>query len=41
MTGDHRGVVLRIDAVLEPSGHATAIELTDEQVAELGGGKRR
>ena len=33
-------MVLRIDAVLEPSGPATAIELTDEQVAELGGGKR-
>lgn len=40
MTGHHRGMVLRIDAVLEPSGPATAIELTDEQVAELGGGKR-
>lgn len=33
-------MVRRIDAVLEPSGPATAIELTDEQVAELGGGKR-
>ncbi len=33
-------MVLRIHTVLEPSGPATAIELTDEQVAELGGGKR-
>jgi len=31
---------LQIRAVLEPQGPATAIELSDEQVAELGGGKR-
>jgi len=31
---------LRIRTTLEPIGPATAIELTDEQVAELGGGKR-
>lgn len=33
-------MTLRIHAVLVPFGPATAIELTDEQVAELGGGKR-
>jgi hypothetical protein len=31
---------LHIRAVLTPQGPATAIELTDAQVAELGGGKR-
>lgn len=31
---------LQIHTLLEPMGPATAIELTDEQVAELGGGKR-
>jgi hypothetical protein len=31
---------LHISTVLEPHGPATAIELSDEQVAELGGGKR-
>jgi hypothetical protein len=31
---------LQIRAVLEPQGPATAIELSDEQVAQLGGGKR-
>ncbi|HKT57405.1 MAG TPA: YdeI/OmpD-associated family protein [Microbacterium sp.] len=31
---------LRIRTLLEPHGPATAIELTDAQVAELGGGKR-
>jgi len=31
---------LRIRSVLEPHGPATAIELTDAQVAELGGGRR-
>ena len=33
-------MTLRIRTVLAPFGPATAIELTDEQVAELGGGKR-
>lgn len=33
-------MTLQIHAVLVPFGPATAIELTDEQVAELGGGKR-
>ena len=33
-------MTLRIHAVLVPFGSATAIELTDGQVAELGGGKR-
>ena len=31
---------LRVRAVLTPHGPATAIELTDGQVAKLGGGKR-
>lgn len=31
---------LHITTVLEPHGPATAIELTDAQVEELGGGKR-
>lgn len=31
---------LRIRTTLEPQGPATAIELTDEQVSALGGGKR-
>jgi hypothetical protein len=31
---------LQIHTVLEPHGPATAIELSDDQVAELGGGKR-
>lgn len=35
-----RAMTLRIQTVLAPMGPATAIELTDEQVAELGGGKR-
>lgn len=35
-----RGMALQIHTVLEPTGPATAIELTDEQVVELGGGKR-
>jgi hypothetical protein len=35
-----RPMVLQISTVLEPVGPATAIELTDAQVAELGGGKR-
>lgn len=33
-------MTLRIHTVLVPFGPATAIELTDAQVAELGGGKR-
>ena len=33
-------MVLQISAVLEPVGPATALELTDAQVVELGGGKR-
>lgn len=33
-------MALTIRTVLEPSGPATAIELTDAQVEELGGGKR-
>ena len=35
-----RTVTLRIRTVLAPQGPATAIELTDAQVDELGGGKR-
>lgn len=31
---------LRIDTAVEPFGPATAIILTDEQVTQLGGGKR-
>ena len=31
---------LLVKTVLEPTGPATAIELTDAQVVELGGGKR-
>jgi len=31
---------LHVTATLAPNGPATAIELTDAQVAELGGGKR-
>ena len=33
-------MTLRIHAVLAPFGPATALELTDAQVEELGGGKR-
>ena len=33
-------MTLQIHTVLAPMGPVTAIELTDEQVAELGGGKR-
>ena len=33
-------MTLQIQTVLAPMGPATAIELTDEQVTELGGGKR-
>lgn len=33
-------MALQIHTVLEPVGPATAIELTDAQVVELGGGKR-
>ncbi|MFE5407954.1 YdeI/OmpD-associated family protein [Microbacterium sp. NPDC056569] len=33
-------MTLQIHTVLAPFGPATAIELTDEQVADLGGGKR-
>lgn len=33
-------MTLRLHTVLEPFGPATAIELTDTQVDELGGGKR-
>ncbi|MDL9980714.1 YdeI/OmpD-associated family protein [Microbacterium candidum] len=33
-------MTLQIHTVLEPNGPATAIELTDAQVEELGGGKR-
>jgi len=36
----HHPMALQIHTVLEPMGPATAIELTDEQVVELGGGKR-
>ena len=36
----HHPMVLQISTVLEPVGPATALELTDAQVAELGGGKR-
>lgn len=32
----YRGRVLTVETVLEPMGPATAIELTDDQVAELG-----
>jgi len=32
--------MLQIHTILEPQGPATALELTDAQVAELGGGKR-
>jgi len=32
--------ILRLKATLEPRGPATAFTLTDEQVAELGGGKK-
>ena len=35
-----RRMSLRIHTILVPFGPATAIELTDEQVAGLGGGKR-
>ncbi len=33
-------MALQIHTVLEPAGPATAIELTEAQVAELGGGRR-
>lgn len=33
-------MALQIHTILEPIGPATAIELTDAQVTELGGGKR-
>ncbi len=33
-------MALRVRTVLEPAGPATAIELTDAQVENLGGGKR-
>ena len=33
-------MALHLRTVLEPTGPATAIELTDAQVGELGGGKR-
>lgn len=33
-------MALRITTTLEPQGPATAIELTDAQVEELGGGRR-
>ena len=33
-------MTLRLHTILEPFGPATAIELTDAQVDELGGGKR-
>lgn len=33
-------MTLRIQAVLVPFGPATALELTDDQVEELGGGRR-
>ena len=36
----HHPMVLQISTVLEPVGPATALELTDAQVVELGGGKR-
>ena len=36
----HHPMVLQISTVLEPVGPATALELTDAQVDELGGGKR-
>ncbi len=32
--------MIEVQTVLEPRGPATAIELSDAQVAELGGGKR-
>lgn len=32
-------IILRVSTVLEPSGPATAIVLSDDQVAELGAGK--
>ncbi|SDQ67752.1 protein of unknown function [Tsukamurella pulmonis] len=35
-----RGMALHVRTTLEPVGPATAIELTDAQVEELGGGKR-
>ncbi len=34
------GMALHVRTTLEPVGPATAIELTDAQVEELGGGKR-
>jgi len=34
------GMTLHLHAVLAPFGPATALELTDAQVEELGGGKR-
>lgn len=40
LRGDHRGMALHVNTVLEPVGPATAIELSDAQVAELGGGRR-
>lgn len=33
-------MTLQIHTVLEPHGPATALELSDKQVAQLGGGKR-
>ena len=33
-------MTLQIETVLEPQGPATAIELTESQVEQLGGGKR-
>jgi hypothetical protein len=33
-------MALHLNTVLEPLGPATAIELTDDQVEELGGGRR-
>ncbi|MRH28689.1 DUF1905 domain-containing protein [Microbacterium sp. SYP-A9085] len=33
-------MTLQVSTVLEPVGPATAIELTDAQVADLGGGRR-
>ena len=33
-------MTLQISTVLRPVGPATALELTDAQVAELGGGRR-
>ena len=32
--------MIEVHTILEPQGPATAIELTDAQVEELGGGKR-